>query len=137
MHLIAHQCLRVFFRLGISSFVTENLVQSRSIMWMIVSTHLPASPSPEKHESKATEWGRDHPAVQAMTLNLTLNARRCLVGAERGWFTSAPIILLLYTSTTRIIILPHTSTASIILLVPGVFLLRALVPRALLLREGL
>ena len=84
VHLIAHQCLRVFFRLGISSFVTENLVQSRSIMWMIVSTHLPASPSPEKHESKATEWRRDHPAVQAMTLNLTLNARRCLVGWGRG-----------------------------------------------------
>ena len=43
---------------------------------------------------------------------------------QRGWFTSARIILLL-----------HTSTASVILLVPGVFLLRALGPRALLLRE--
>ena len=43
---------------------------------------------------------------------------------QRGWFTSASIILLL-----------HTSTASIILLVPRVFLLRALGPRALLLRE--
>ena len=45
---------------------------------------------------------------------------------QRGWFTSARIILLL-----------NTSTASIILLVPEVFLLRALGPRALLLREGL
>ena len=43
---------------------------------------------------------------------------------QRGWFTSASIILLL-----------HTSTASIILLVPRVFLLRALGPRALLLRR--
>ena len=56
---------------------------------------------------------------------------------QRGWFTSARIILLLHSSTARIIILPHTSTARIILLVPGVFLLRALGPRALLMREGL
>ena len=65
---------------------------------------------------------------------------------QRGWFTSARIILLLRTSTASvilllhafsasIILLLHTSTASIILLVPGVFLLRALGPRALLLRE--
>ena len=88
------------------------------------------------------------PAVQAMTLNLTLNARRGLVGAERGWFTSARIILLLRTSTASvilllhafsasIILLLHTSTARIILLVPRVYLLRAPGPRALLLREGL
>ena len=81
VHLIAHQCLRVFFRLGISSFVTENLVQSRSIMWMIVSTHLPALPSPEKHESKATEWRRDQQCKQWLWISLWMPA---VLGRGRG-----------------------------------------------------
>ena len=123
VHLIAHQCVRVFFRLGISSFVTENLVQSRSIMWMIVSTHLPALPSPEKHESKASEWRRDQQCKQWLWISLWMPGGAWLVRlGQRGWFTSARIILLL-----------RTSTASIILL----FLLRAPGPRAPLLREGL
>ena len=82
VHLIAHQCLRAFFSVGISSFVTENLVQSRSIMWMIVSTHLPALPSPEKHESKATEWRRDQQCKQWLWISLWMPGGAWLVGAE-------------------------------------------------------
>ena len=80
VHLIAHQCVRVFFRLGI--FRSWLRISSIAIDYVDDCINPFTSIAKPRKAWIEGDWMEEGPAVQAMTLNLTLNARRCLVGAE-------------------------------------------------------